>query len=668
MRKLWQDSEIIELNGKKLLNEKASKRMYVVYKDKFNGQALKLYHLDWALKVVERFPVTQENLDNLVLEDFKNRNFSSIEEYLPHLLGVLAQKVVTIKEQIWYGNLLAKNFSLPFDEKEYASKMKKKNSEDEEPVENLPYLRIKKAFENVPFVEILPTMKKYIMDSEKPINNVEMAGILDYLHSANFLDNERLIEALGNWLNDIKEEDEQFYNDFILCFSKYYHSEFQKFSELLAKNSTPEEDEETLDEEAEKRVRFLVDDLFKQSFSCKNPEYRVIYIVSKYCMSAEYNDTFKKLLLQKIQNYYGCNAEEIKRYESLISANIDEVKELEAKWIKLDTDEIKSSCDLESNENLDSKEIFSLLMHFYYVSKVYDDAKKWNKLVDILIKQLISYIKTSDYQHASSILESFDQFYNLTEVDLLYLTSKKLKLSDDTSIHDYGVMTKLMAKGSDEESVISNLQRYIIHCVADNPEYFEDQVNDLQKLYNISLDDVLTDEFYDNLPISKEAFLARTKIKKENGIYTIKKKWKATSEEDCKKVKYGFVTGIGLISLLFMTLVKGMNPVTVIKDVGAAIYNIVRGNAYFSDLAPKIVGLVAYYTSVILSLNKGFKFINLQFDKSNDKADKSRNKKKKNNGDVSYDFDTFDEDVVDLSDMNLNEEEKEFFSNQFKRR
>lgn len=97
----------------------------------------------------------------------------------------------------------------------------------------------------------------------------------------------------------------------------------------------------------------------------------------------------------------------------------------------------------------------------------------------------------------------------------------------------------------------------------------------------------------------------------EEETYGIVERWQAKSKDERKKVLYGIVAGVGVISCAFMTFVLKWNIANVVTDLTKTFGNLIGGNARFADLRSKLGNLGLYFGSIAASLvgiNKYYKY------------------------------------------------------------
>lgn len=140
------------------------------------------------------------------------------------------------------------------------------------------------------------------------------------------------------------------------------------------------------------------------------------------------------------------------------------------------------------------------------------------------------------------------------------------------------------------------------------------------------------------------------------GELRVTRRRKPKTASDKKKVVYAVVAGVGIVSSLFMTTVLHQNPITIIKECASTFGRLLHSNATLGELAAKLGNLTVYFGSIVAGLVGANKLGNA-YVKEESKSSSDAKKTERIVDDEGL-FDLDDDEDEDIFDLDEEEEEE----------
>lgn len=600
MNQIWNEADIIIIDGEKYLNDEASERLYQVYKDKLSPRGKQVYKLSWAERVCKAVPrmyqpeskaepkdspaAEQEleganavyNLANvkLLMQDFEkaysnNPNIDLVDYLLKSVIRVVSARPITSVDMINFGNYIA-------SQPQYKSVIWRPDK-----LEMIIEQRQIEAIYNTTGLESV--LKRIVKEPYQIISIIKMAQKKQPLFEIEII--------LANYLDE-KEED--FQNETLRLLEANGMEELAKF----IKNSKEPAQEPEPTSEIEK------------------------YIVEQYGQIDATSQTKEQWLAQLLDRLYlrfNVKAEDVK--DLLIKTVVDKepykIDILTLSRMVIAKDKQLKSCERDSDilieELIINAEDTDLINNLNLVFFNVDDAK-WSDFINKLVSRIHSDLESISVVDPVTIR----RLYNVIIISSMY--------------HDRLLITKLANKfGMPAEELVAAAQESLA-SMKPNSSFGEEEEED-------TFGDDEDEEEYD-----------------EEEEFEIVSRRKPMTSEGKKKILYASIAGVGVISTLFLTFVQGYNPVTVVAECVKTFGALIKHNATLGQLGTKLGQLSVYFASIIVSFKSMFKFADT-YDETKVSRKKAKKRKK-----VRRDYDEDDEEFEDdeeLDDEELDDDELE---------
>lgn len=707
---LWYDFEIIEKNGKKWLNHEASNRLYIAYQDKFAEDVKgKLFSLAYAEKVVNAFKPTKEMYDAIIIDDFKLQRQKaniSLYEYLPTILRripnlnkLMGKTGFTNDDLIAFGILIQSQVAdVEFDKDNFLTMQKqrgimsligscKTSRELLDKVNSMEQLyQIICVFDKENIIKYLNFAEDIVAELDEKNYFVQadyskyIAKIMEsdgrtssqitkILEDRYQLSKEEMLKGLkeGKSLADIAKNNNQM-EDIIKLISDYI-DKYDNPSSSIPRNvwvvQLIMELRENYNLSDDELNRLLVDNHivlvtdFENALNLSND-------VARYNNLAV-NDLLNERLLK-----YNFEEELYYIYNTVTPNKWEQIKNRLIGFINLNI--LQSNIVKGQEETL--YDLYTMIMSLnrfdlnYPSENILDQlSERLDVKKDTILKVISNYNQPIDEiinnlrVMASKALnnnrfDEIDEIFNVCPLIRKKIITKELLDSASLSIEDFKaqlVFSRLkQSKGINDVHLLDLIKAMFnsdYDAVKDMPVETIERYKEIIKNY-----DWYNAEFINNL-LSDEYFrdddddsLDDLGDEPRENVFQIIRRRKAENPEEHKKVLYGVVAGVGVISCVFMTKCLNYNPINVITECAATIGRLLTGNAYFTELLGKLGNLTMYYGSIVAGIVGGRKFANTLY-KDDDIETEDREYDKENNSDnINNDLEN---EVIDLDNDDL---------------
>lgn len=590
MNQIWNESDIVIVNGEEYLNDSASERLYQVYQDKLNPRGRQLYKLSWAEKVCVAVPRVYEpakkepepqplepkaqkqevrennevfNLENAkkVLEDFDkaysaNPRLDLGHYLLTHIFKILDVRPIYTIDIIEFGEYIC---SQPkYKDKDISwSPVSLILPQFESQVEKI----IEKKGLEVTFRLLLKSpanvydMVNYLL--EKGMSAAEIANVLSKFLSEK---DEEFQSKVEDFLKD-NIETKEIYDKLKNNKKKPNPSNGMSAVEKFIIDAYNQEAANP--QMSAEQWLFSLLDLIYVSFNLKAEEVKdliVKNVVGKEPLNIDIL-TLSRFVIEKDRQIKYCEQDVDVLIDDLIE-RINEKSPLDVSVEGLEL--VHYNVTLEKWEEFNSK----------LAARIYTDLNSSSVVDPVKYKKLYYLIIASSKISDTTLIGKLEEKFGLFKNELVAMAKEALERTRQEDPFEY--------RDGEEKQPLEAL-----------PKEFED------------------DEYSDD------------------DEFEIVHRRKPMTKEGKKKILYASIAGVGIISTLFLTFVQGYNPVTVVAECVKTFGALLKNNATLAQLGVKLGQLSVYFASVIVSFKSFFKFADT-FDESkvNNKIDKKEKRRK----------------------------------------